>query len=135
MVHSTFQHPPHSHTLSVYTVLREGGEGGGGQRECTVEGQQYTSTIVSVCISSLQNLLNRMPQSLLTGQLKEKPTYRVWRLYSSFVHDPMYVFSFHLYRMGNGNDDISSGEHCDNSKFSRDSYLYIELFIFVDIFP
>ncbi len=28
----------------------------------------------------------RMPQSLLAGQLKEKPTYRVWCLYSSFVH-------------------------------------------------
>ncbi len=28
-----------------------------------------------------------MPQSLLTGQLKEKPTYRVWCLYGSFVHD------------------------------------------------
>ncbi len=27
-----------------------------------------------------------MPQSLLTGQLKEKPTYRVRSLYSSFVH-------------------------------------------------
>jgi hypothetical protein len=27
-----------------------------------------------------------MPRSLLTGQLKEKPTYRVWCLYSSFVH-------------------------------------------------
>jgi hypothetical protein len=27
-----------------------------------------------------------MPQSLLTGQLKEKPTYRGWCLYSSFVH-------------------------------------------------
>jgi hypothetical protein len=27
-----------------------------------------------------------MPQSLLTGQLKEKPTYRVRCLYSSFVH-------------------------------------------------
>jgi hypothetical protein len=27
-----------------------------------------------------------MPQSLLTGQLKEKPTYRVWCLYSSSVH-------------------------------------------------
>jgi hypothetical protein len=27
-----------------------------------------------------------MPQSLLTGQQKEKPTYRVWCLYSSFVH-------------------------------------------------
>jgi hypothetical protein len=48
MVHSTFQHPPsppHSHTLSVYTVHWEGGEGEGGQREGTVEGQQYTSTI------------------------------------------------------------------------------------------
>ncbi len=28
-----------------------------------------------------------MPQSLLTGQQKEKPTYRVWCLYSSFVHE------------------------------------------------
>jgi hypothetical protein len=27
-----------------------------------------------------------MLQSLLTSQLKEKPTYRVWCLYSSFVH-------------------------------------------------
>jgi hypothetical protein len=27
-----------------------------------------------------------MPQSLLTGQLKEKPIYRVWCLYSSFVN-------------------------------------------------
>ncbi len=27
-----------------------------------------------------------MPQILLTGQLIEKPTYRVWCLYSSFVH-------------------------------------------------
>jgi hypothetical protein len=26
-----------------------------------------------------------MPQSLLTGQLKKKPTYRVWCLYSSIV--------------------------------------------------
>jgi hypothetical protein len=28
-----------------------------------------------------------MPQNLLTRQLKEKLTYRVWCLYSSFVHD------------------------------------------------
>jgi hypothetical protein len=27
-----------------------------------------------------------MPQNLLTGQLKEMPTYRVWCFYSSFVH-------------------------------------------------
>jgi hypothetical protein len=48
MVHSTFKlpptPPPHPrHTLFVYTVHWEGGEGGGGQREATVEGQQYTS--------------------------------------------------------------------------------------------
>ncbi len=30
-----------------------------------------------------------MPQILLTGQLKEKPTYRVLCLYSSFVHAPL----------------------------------------------
>ncbi len=37
--------PHHSHTLSVYTVHCEGGEGEGGQREGTVEGQQYTSNL------------------------------------------------------------------------------------------
>jgi hypothetical protein len=42
MVHSTFQH---SHTLSVYSVHWEGGEGEGGQRDGTVEGQQYTSKL------------------------------------------------------------------------------------------
>ena len=31
-----------------------------------------------------------MPQSLLTGQLKEKPTLRGWCLYSSFVHALIY---------------------------------------------
>jgi hypothetical protein len=36
--------------------------------------------------------------------------------------------------MGNGNDDISSEEHFENSKISRDSYFYAELFIFVHIF-
>jgi hypothetical protein len=41
---------------------------------------------MSECISILYNLLNRMLQILLTGQLKEKPTYRVLYLYSSFVH-------------------------------------------------
>jgi hypothetical protein len=48
MVHSTFQHhppPPTSHTLSVKNVHWEGEEGVGGQREGTVEGQQYTSTL------------------------------------------------------------------------------------------
>jgi hypothetical protein len=37
--------PPHSHTLSVNTVHKEGGEGEGGQREGTVEGQKYTSKV------------------------------------------------------------------------------------------
>ena len=45
-------------------------------------------------ISSLLNLLNRMPQSLLKGQLKEKPTYRVWCLYSLFVHEILYTFAY-----------------------------------------
>jgi hypothetical protein len=34
-------------------------------------------------------------------------------------------------RVGNGNDDISSGEHFENSKTKRDTYLQLELFIFV----
>ncbi len=52
MVYNTIQHPPqppppHSQTLSAYTVHWEGGEGEGGQREgtVTVEGQQYTSIV------------------------------------------------------------------------------------------
>jgi hypothetical protein len=48
MVHSTFQQPPHSHTLSTVCILYctlGRGEGGGGQREGTEEGQQYTSAI------------------------------------------------------------------------------------------
>jgi hypothetical protein len=71
--------PPQTHTVCIYSTFSlERGEGGGGQRECrgaTVHkfllpwGQQFTR-----------------PQSLLTGQLKEKPTYRVRCLYSSFVH-------------------------------------------------
>jgi hypothetical protein len=52
MVNSKFQHtPPPTHTLSVYTgqcTFSLGrGEGGGGQREGTVEGQQYTSIVPS----------------------------------------------------------------------------------------
>jgi len=52
MVHSTFQHPPTPQpdtvcTYILYSVhlIWEGGEGGGGLRECTVEGQQYTSIV------------------------------------------------------------------------------------------
>ncbi len=84
--------PPPSHTLSVYTVHWEGEEGEGGQREGKYRGNstkvKYSSFFhggnssqagsklqtMSECISSLWNLLNRMPQSLLTGQLKEKLT-------------------------------------------------------------
>ncbi len=39
----TFQHPPPPQ--SAYTVHWEWGEGGGGQREGTVEGQQHTSIV------------------------------------------------------------------------------------------
>ncbi len=50
MVHSTFLHPPQTPEVThcLYTVLYigKGGRGGGGQREGTVEGQQYTSTKV-----------------------------------------------------------------------------------------
>ncbi len=36
--------------------------------------------------------------------------------------------------MGNGNDDILSEEHFENSKINRGSYLYPELLIFAQIF-
>jgi hypothetical protein len=40
--------PPHSHCLySIYCTLGRGGGGRGGQREGTVEGQQYTSIVPS----------------------------------------------------------------------------------------
>jgi hypothetical protein len=57
MVYNTTQHPPpHSHTLSVYTVrLLWEGEGGGVREK--IEGQQYTrgveNTNMTDCISSL----------------------------------------------------------------------------------
>jgi hypothetical protein len=38
---------------------------------------------------------------------------------------------FHLFCVGNDNYDISSEEHFKNSKISKGSYLYLELFIFV----
>jgi hypothetical protein len=107
MIHSTFQHPPpspHPHTVCtmyIYTIqcTFSLGRGGGGRRSerrysrgATVHkyisffhgGNRFTSWV--------ENLLNRMPQSLLTGQLKEKPTYRVWCLYSSFVHVMRYSY-------------------------------------------
>jgi hypothetical protein len=103
--------PESSGCNSVYSVVYTVectfrlGRGGGGRRSerrysrgATVH--KYSSFVqegnssqvglkiqtMSECISSLLNLLNRMPQILLTGQLKEKLTYRVWCLYSSFVH-------------------------------------------------
>jgi hypothetical protein len=43
-----------------------------------------------------------MPQILLTGQLKEKPTYRVLCLYSSFVHGVLvYPVFLYLFRKEN----------------------------------
>jgi hypothetical protein len=58
MVNSTFQHPPippppHNHTLSAYTVHWEGG---GGQREGTVEGPQYTSIVPSFMGATVHKL-------------------------------------------------------------------------------
>jgi hypothetical protein len=47
--------PPHSHTLSAYTVHWEGG-GGGGQREGTVEGQQYTSIVPMSMVATFHKL-------------------------------------------------------------------------------
>jgi hypothetical protein len=38
-----------------------------------------------------------MPQSLFTGQLKEKPTYRVWCLYISFVHGQGILLNSRIY--------------------------------------
>ncbi len=43
-----------------------------------------------------------------------------------------YVFT--LNRVENGNDDISTEEHFENSKTTRGTYLQLELFFFVKIF-
>jgi hypothetical protein len=37
---------------------------------------------------------------------------------------------FHLYRIENGNDDISSEEHFESSKISKRTYIYLEPLIF-----
>jgi hypothetical protein len=37
----------------------------------------------------------------------------------------------HPYCVGNDNDDVSSEEHFENKKVKKDSYLYLELLIFV----
>ncbi len=41
---------------------------------------------------------------------------------------------FHLNRVGNGNDDISSEKHFENSKTRKGGYLLLDLFIFVQLF-
>ena len=41
---------------------------------------------------------------------------------------------FHLSCFGNINDDISPEDHFENSKTNRGSYVYLELFIFVQLF-
>ncbi len=78
-----------------------------------------------------------MPQSLLTGQLKGKPTYRVWCLYSSFVHGPTQdtlslsfnsnsTRSSHLYLSFNSNSTRSSHLYLSfNSNSTRSSHLYL----------
>jgi hypothetical protein len=58
MVHSTFKHPPQSHCLYKLYIGKGGGKGGGGQREGTVEGQQYTS-IVSLSMGATVYKLGR----------------------------------------------------------------------------
>ncbi len=42
----------------------------------------------------------------------------------------LYLPCFHLNRVGNGNDDIASEEHFENSKTSRGSYLSIPISCF-----
>ncbi len=60
MVQRTFQHPPPTVTLLLYIKLWilyrqwEGGEGKGGQREGTVEGQQYTTSKVQFLLPWVQ---------------------------------------------------------------------------------
>ncbi len=59
MVDSTIQHPPPSHTHCLYILYNVHfslGKGGGGQREGTVEGQQYTSNVPSSMGVTVHNL-------------------------------------------------------------------------------
>ncbi len=109
MVYNTIQHPPplppHSLTLSVYTVhlVWEGGE----VRE-KVEGQQHISIVPLSMGATVHKLgrkyqpwmkvspvyticLNTMPQSLLTGQFYRKADIRFGVF---IVHSSMVLFIF-----------------------------------------
>jgi hypothetical protein len=50
----------------------------------------------------------------------------IYVTYFSYMFSPLWH--------GNGNDDNSSEEYFENSKISRGSYLYLELFIFDHLF-
>ncbi len=54
-----------------------------------------------------------MPQILLTGQLKEKPTYRVLCLYSSLVYAPTSDIPGHI-RKAKKHEACLTGERRDN---------------------
>ncbi len=79
MVYNTTQHP---HTCRGAAVHKYSSFVHGGNSS------QAGSKILTVseCIFCLYNLLNTMPQSLLTGQFWRNSTFRVRCLYSSFVH-------------------------------------------------
>ncbi len=53
-----------------------------------------------------------MPQGQLTGQFLKKPTFRVWCLYSSFVHGYQYLRDEIPRRGGidEGENDLPGGE-------------------------
>ncbi len=68
MVYTTTQHPlltspppPHSHTLSVYTVQCTFSLGRGGEVREKVEGQQYTSIVPSSMEATVHKLGRKIP--------------------------------------------------------------------------
>jgi hypothetical protein len=62
-----------------------------------------------------------MPQILLTGQLKEKPTYRVWCLYSSSVHGVAGRAYWRSWVGGGGGGGAKSyGNDNDNQTFEKE---------------
>ncbi len=88
-------------------------------------------------------LTNRKQRGLQRNLINTVPLQTVLRIRillatligsGSATLSPVYLISpicFHLNRVGNGNDDILSEEHFENSNTSRGSYLDLLLVIFV----
>jgi hypothetical protein len=67
--------------------------------------------------------------------MDQEETTRTEKKFNSFISNNLSPpIGFHLNRVGNGIDDILSEEHLKIRKLEKNSYLLLELVIFVKIF-